>query len=39
MAEALGKDVKTIGRAIKKLTEAGRIERVGSDKAGYWKIK
>lgn len=29
---------KTIFRSIQKLKELKRIERVGSDKNGYWKI-
>ncbi len=29
---------RTINRDIKKLQEDGRIERVGSDSKGYWKI-
>lgn len=29
----------TITRTLKLLKEKGKIERVGSDKTGYWKIK
>ena len=29
----------TIERAVKKLKEKTLIERVGSDKTGYWKVK
>lgn len=29
---------KTIFRAIQKLKELNKIERVGSDKNGYWKV-
>lgn len=29
----------TIERAVKKLKEKALIERVGSDKTGYWKVK
>ena len=29
----------TIERAVKKLKEKSLIERVGSDKTGYWKVK
>lgn len=36
MATQIGKDIRTIGRAIKKLQEAGKIQRVGSDKTGHW---
>ena len=38
MAEFIGKDLRTIGRAIKKLKELGCLKRVGSDKAGYWEL-
>jgi len=38
MAERIGKDIRTIGRAIKKLQENGRLRRVGSAKAGYWEL-
>lgn len=30
--------LSTTKRRIKELKETGRIERVGSDKAGHWKI-
>jgi len=29
---------KTIFRAIKKLKELNKVERVGSDKNGYWRV-
>ena len=38
MAERIGKDVRTIARAIKRLQESGRLKRVGSDKTGHWEI-
>lgn len=38
MAERIGKDLRTIGRAIKRLQESGRLRRVGSSKAGHWEI-
>jgi Fic family protein len=38
MAELLNKDLRTIGRAIKKLREHGRLQRVGSAKDGYWEL-
>lgn len=38
MAERIGKDIRTIARAIKRLQEAGRLKRVGSDKTGHWEI-
>lgn len=38
MAKQIGKDIRTIGRAIKQLQEQGLLRRVGSDKTGHWKI-
>ena len=38
LATALKKDEKTILRNINKLKEKGIVERVGSDKTGYWKV-
>jgi len=38
MAEEIGKDIRTIGRAIKKLQDEGKLQRVGSDKSGHWKL-
>lgn len=38
MAERIGKDIRTIARAIKRLQESGRLRRVGSDKAGHWEV-
>ena len=38
MALALGVTDKTIKRHLKALREQGRIQRVGSDKAGHWEI-
>jgi len=38
MAEKIGKDIRTIGRAIRKLQDAGKLCRVGSDKAGHWVL-
>lgn len=35
---ALGKSKSTIEKAIRGLKEKGLIERVGSDKTGYWKV-
>lgn len=34
-----GKSVRTIYRSISELKNEGRIERVGSKKTGYWKVK
>lgn len=38
IAEKLEKNESTIVRNIGKLKNQGIIERVGSDKTGYWKI-
>lgn len=38
LALALGVTDKTIKRHLKALREQGRIQRVGSDKAGHWEI-
>ncbi len=37
MAEKIGKDIRTIGRAIKKLQDEGKLQRIGSDKSGHWE--
>lgn len=38
LADRLGKDLRTIGRAIKKLQDAGQLQRRGSDKDGHWQV-
>lgn len=38
MVAQIGKDIGTIGRAIKTLQENGRLRRIGSPKTGYWKL-
>ena len=38
-ASVLHKSAITVQRALSSLTAAGYIERVGSRKSGYWKIK
>ena len=35
----IGKSVTTVNRIIKSLTERDLIERVGSNKTGYWVVK
>lgn len=35
LAEVIGKDIRTIGRALAKLQQTGKIKRVGSDKTGH----
>ena len=39
IAAESGKSVRTIYRSISELKNEGRIERVGSKKTGYWKVK
>ena len=38
LADYIGKDVRTIGRAIAKLQQAGKLVRIGSAKAGHWQV-
>lgn len=38
ISERLGISLRTVRRQIKALKEQGRIERIGSDKKGHWKI-
>jgi Predicted transcriptional regulator containing an HTH domain and an uncharacterized domain shared with the mammalian protein Schlafen len=38
IAEAIKKTKKTAQRAIEGLKKKGKIQRVGSDKSGYWEI-
>ncbi len=38
MAQWIGKDLRTISRAIKQLQEQGLLNRVGSDKTGHWVL-
>lgn len=39
LAEAINKDLRTIGRAITKLQQAGQLKRMGSDKTGHWEVQ
>ena len=39
LAHRLGKDLRTIGRAITKMQHAGKLQRIGSDKAGHWQVQ
>lgn len=39
LAEKLSLSRKTIALWLKKLKEKNVIERIGSDRKGYWKIK
>jgi ATP-dependent DNA helicase RecG len=38
LAESLGKAPSTIERAIRKLRESGRLQRIGPDKGGHWQV-
>ena len=38
LAGVVGKSTRTVERQIKQLKEQGKIERIGPDKGGYWKI-
>ena len=38
MSTTLEIGIATIDRTIKKLKQLGLLERVGSNKTGYWKI-
>lgn len=38
MAEYIDKDIRTIGRAIKKLQDEGKLLRIGADKTGHWEV-
>ena len=39
LAEKLNKSAITIQRGLKKLVVLGLVERAGSNKTGYWKMK
>lgn len=38
LADIIGKDIRTIGRALAKLQQSGKIKRIGSDKTGHWEV-
>lgn len=38
LSEKIGISKKTVGQRLKQLKEKGIIERIGSDRNGYWKI-
>jgi predicted HTH transcriptional regulator len=38
LADFIAKDLRTIGRALAKLQELGKIKRIGSDKTGHWEV-
>lgn len=39
LADTLHKDIRTIGRAMSKLQQEGKLTRVGSDKTGHWQVQ
>jgi ATP-dependent DNA helicase RecG len=38
MAGLMGKTVRTVQRALDKLSDEGRIRRIGTARAGYWEV-
>lgn len=38
LASRLGKSESAVKRAVRKLRESGRLQRIGPDKGGYWKV-
>jgi ATP-dependent DNA helicase RecG len=38
IANRIGKSVRTVQRALDKLTEEGKIKRIGNTRAGYWEV-
>ena len=38
MANRIGKSVRTVQRALDKLSEDGKIKRIGKSRAGYWEV-
>ena len=39
LAHSLDKDLRTIGRALAKLQQTGKLRRIGSDKTGNWEVQ
>ena len=39
LADIMGKNLRTIGRAIRKLQQTNQLTRMGSDKTGHWEVK
>ena len=39
LADTIGKDLRTIGRAISKLQQTNQLKRIGPDKTGYWQVQ
>jgi ATP-dependent DNA helicase RecG len=38
VAEGIGMSLRTVERAVRKLVTAGRLQHVGSRKAGHWEV-
>ena len=38
MAESIGISTRAIEKQIAKLKEQGKIQRIGADKGGHWKV-
>ena len=38
MATRVGKTVRTVQRALDRLTAEGKIKRIGNSRAGYWEV-
>lgn len=38
LASLIGKDIRTIARALAILQQAGKVKRIGSNKTGYWEV-
>ena len=38
MANRIGKTVRTVQRALDKLSEEGKIKRIGNSRSGYWEV-
>ena len=39
LANVIGKDLRTIGRALARLQQDGKVKRIGSDKTGHWEVQ
>ena len=39
MSESLGISTRSVERNLNNLKNVGKIERIGPDKGGYWKVK
>ena len=39
LAQKTGSSIASVQRAMKKLLERGKIERIGGKRFGYWSVK